>query len=343
MNIEFHYYALHHLCASAGLTAEDSYTIAGSSQLVDEMLADLHIRSREAAYHIQATQNYRFWNENIQRDIYLPFHFIPGEPGRTGLDRAVAQDEAVVTPDSPGARTLLIAALRSNDLFRIGIALHAYADTWAHQNFSGISGRTNIVDPASFLPPAGHLQVLGAPDDPAGVWNDGRLVRERRTVVNSERFLEAARKIYRFLCTWRRRSFLDEDFVLSPLEDLWKEKSYRDGAQSSRTSRISAYIVDLGIPPREAGLWMAEAGLPVSSESADPFASGYNRLAWVKSTLSDTIFRRESGYEGDSDSLGTRHPVDSASFPGSKLHRWSEAAAIHRAEATRLVDSGATS
>jgi hypothetical protein len=341
MNIEFHYYALHHLCAAAGLSPDDSYTVAGSSQLVDEILVPLDIREREGLYRIQATQNYRFWNASIQREVYLPFHFIPGEMGKTGLDREVGQDEGVVTQDSPGSRSLLIAALRTDDLFRIGIALHAYADTWAHQNFSGIFGRANIVDPSSLLPPAGHLQVLGAPDDPAGVWTDGRLAPELRKVVNSLRFLEAARKIYRFICTWKRRSFIDEDFVLAPLELLWKDKPSRDGAQSTRTARISSYIVDLGIPPREPGLWMAEAGLPVSAQSADPFASGYNRLTWLRSTLAETVFGHESRAEGDMDSQGTRSPVESRSFSGSKLHGWSEAASAHRAEARKLFESGA--
>ncbi len=340
MNIEFHYYAVHYLCTAAGLSAQEAETVAGSSQLVDDILVSLDIHTEVKDYRVQATQNYRFWSAEIQREVYMPFHFVPGDRAKARSERNGDADEGVVTPDSPNARTLLIAALRTDDLFRIGIALHAYADTWAHQHFSGIAGSTNIVDPASLLPPAGHLQVLGAPDDPGGTWEDGRLVPDLRTVVNSERFLAAARKIYRFLCTWRRRPFVDEDFVLDALGQIWSGKRPGESAHEAKKARIGAYIVDLGIPPRERGLWMTEAGISDPARNEDPFGGGYDRLTWLKSTLAGTLFGQEGGSRGDSGTAGKLHHTDAGLFFGSRLHRWSEAADAHRTAAKTLFDSG---
>ena len=133
----------------------------------------------------------------------LPLH--PRRPGPASRERVDgAASRWTVTPDSPLAKELLVAALKTGDDFRIGIALHTYADTWAHQHFSGRVEQGNVVDPSSPLPPAGHLQALRAPDDAAGRWTDARLVPELSRVDNAARFRAAARKIYRYLRTFLR-------------------------------------------------------------------------------------------------------------------------------------------
>ena len=58
-------------------------------------------------------------------------------------------DRVVCRPDSPVARRMVAAALatKSTDigLHRLGIALHVYVDTWAHQGFCGTLSRNNVV------------------------------------------------------------------------------------------------------------------------------------------------------------------------------------------------------
>ena len=341
MNIEFHFYAIHHLCVQAGLSPREAETVAGSSQLVDEMLQPLDIRAGEACFHMRATQNYRFWNDSIRRHVYMPFHFIPGDPSRAEAERADGWSEpGIVTEDSPNARSLLVDAFRSQNLFRIGIALHAYADTWAHQHFSANAGRANIVDPNSLLPPAGHLQVLSAPDDPGITWEDGRLVPPLRRVVNSERFMTAARKIYRFICTWRRRSFIDEDYILEGLSRIWSAKTAGIRGGAARTARMGAYIVDLGVPPREAGLWLLEAGIPSPQGADDPFSSGYNKREWIRSALPGALFGTRMDGSGEEEGGARTHYVDRDRYEASRLHAWNEAAEAHLSVATALLSTG---
>jgi len=220
MNAEFHYYSVYFLCLRAGMSEKRCADIAFSSQYVDNAILAYEIDDGGGfSYRSQVTQNYIFWDEETLRGIYLPFHFIPGVLDQASRERADGSASRwAVTPDSPLAKELLVAALKSGDDFRIGIALHTYADTWAHQHFSGRVERGNVVDPSSPLPPAGHLQALRAPDDAAGRWTDARLVPELSRVDNAARFRLAARKIYRYLRTYLRNGFEEEELVLDELE-----------------------------------------------------------------------------------------------------------------------------
>lgn len=103
------------------------------------------------------------------------------------------------TPDSENANRVINAALVSKDLYRIGIACHGYADTWAHQNFAGYFDPFNsMTGPLSAaIPNIGHAEAGHNPDEVALVWKDKRLIASR--VDNRGRFLEAAGQILRKL------------------------------------------------------------------------------------------------------------------------------------------------
>jgi hypothetical protein len=311
MNSEFHYYALYFACVRAGLPEERAGRIAYSSQYVDEAINAFSIDG--GSYLTEVTQNYAFWDESVLRDIYLPFHFVPAAGAcATGARWATAAD-------CPIAKELLVAALNSRDDYRIGIALHAYADGWAHQNFSGRLEEANAVDPSSPLPPVGHLQALRRPDDPAGEWLDPRLGPGSDLVANRERFMKAARKIYRFLRASQRLGFEDEELALEPLGRIWES-----GPRDAR-SRIVDYTVELGVPPYDKAEWLELAGLP-SELAEDGLLVGYDKLAWLRSEL------RERAGLGQ----GVRSLDSGGRFGGSSLHRWNEAARAHRGAAKAI-------
>ncbi|MCE1196066.1 hypothetical protein LWX53_06160 [bacterium] len=323
MNIEFHYYALRYLARCAGFPESESAEIAISSQLVDECLAPWEIAGARggAATHTEVTQNYLFWDEGVAAGIYRPFHFIPGVRDAASARRADgAASPGAVTPDSPLAREVLIAALRTKNLARIGIALHAYADSWAHQGFSADIEPQNALDPASPLPAVGHLQAFGAPDDPRRRWVDPRLAEGEREVDNAGRFAGAAGMIYRFLCAFRRKGFSDEAFVVERLAELWR----RPAPPGDSAARASDYIIDLDLPPYEPEAWAREAGGTIAGLSArgpDPFAAGYNRLAWLKGAA-----MKASAAAG-----AARGWIPAERYRGSRFERWNEAAREHRA------------
>jgi hypothetical protein len=155
--------------------------------------------------------------ENLLR-IYPVFHFVPGDPKiKTAKRKDGKTSPWITTPDNLLARHMLQSALELGCLYRIGIAAHAYVDTWAHQNFIGKFDDLNS-DPA--LPIFSPLRVINIghgsfehqPDMPALRWTDERLVHDR--VDNRTRFLDAATALYTFLVTDRDPSLVKQEKVL---------------------------------------------------------------------------------------------------------------------------------
>ena len=323
MNREFHYYAICYLARSAGFPPDDAETIAISSQMVDESRFAWNVVDGSHSFMTEVTQNYLFWDPDIARQAYLPFHFVPGNPSEAARRRKDRQEHPLaVTADNANVRTLLIAALKSGSLYRIGIALHAYADSWAHQNFSGTVDSFNQILGNALLPAAGHLQAGTNPDTPALAWIDPRLEEPFSHVSNQQRFLEAARMIYRFLCTARKRRFDDEVFVLEPLEKLWQQRRTHPDDQ---IAIASDYVIYLNVPLWEPGLWLREVDAEefrtpemLRALSADGFGASWWGLA---SGLRTTA----------------RGSIPRASWEGSRLAQWNSAVLAHRREFESLM------
>ena len=229
-----------------------------------------------------------------------------------------------VTPDSPLAKELLVSALRTGDDFRIGIALHSYADTWAHQHFSGRIEQGNVVDPNSPLPPAGHLQALRSPDDAAGRWKDARLLPELSRVDNATRYRSAARKIYRYLRTHLRMGFGEEELVLDELCAVWARYP------GDMKARIASFTVDLNVPAYDKRSYLLNAGISAergSERPEDSLTAGYDKLDWLRGEIA-----RRSGAGS-----GLRRVSTGGRFRDSALRRWNDAARDHSELATALL------
>ena len=154
MQIDFHYCTIRVLAEKAGFSAEDAQIIAYASQYIDDAvdheimnvdghLEILSIRFTEKTFDpictahkgLQFLQGYQ---ENVQNKIYIPFHFLPDlenssdmkVPQNCGLSRKLANQALVEISKGTGEERIM-------SLVRFGIALHTYADSWAHQNFSG--------------------------------------------------------------------------------------------------------------------------------------------------------------------------------------------------------------
>ncbi len=110
-----HYYPCI-ISAAARLPEDSASKIAVSSQMVDENLAAWEIRGGDKTSLSIVTQNYQFWDETTARSIYRPFHFLPGEKAKADSYRRDGRaGKYPVTADSPLAREILIAALRSGN------------------------------------------------------------------------------------------------------------------------------------------------------------------------------------------------------------------------------------
>ncbi|MFW6025790.1 MAG: DUF6765 family protein [Candidatus Woesearchaeota archaeon] len=109
------------------------------------------------------------------------------------------------TPNNCYANEMIDIALQSDNLYSIGIAIHAYLDTWSHQNFIGIRDCYNkaksygilrlIPDFISdFFVTLGHVSVKHNPDKPNKKWKDPRL--KTSTINNNKRFIKAIKNLF---------------------------------------------------------------------------------------------------------------------------------------------------
>jgi len=199
MDIEFHYYMTYLVAAKAGFGADDASKLAYSSQYVDDNDIIFEINKGKASVfgnYISQTMNILKPKPKLFR-IYPVFHFIPGDPrNKTAWRKDGKMHWLNTTPNSKNANDIVDRAFASGDLYRVGIACHGYADTWAHQNFVGYYESFNSMENplGKITPDIGHADAQHNPDWPALVWQDGRMLTER--IDNKERFLEAAENLF---------------------------------------------------------------------------------------------------------------------------------------------------
>ena len=278
MDIEFHYYMMYLISAKAGFGFRDAYNIAYASQYVDDNDMKLEIdKGRASAYrnYISQTMNILKPKNKLFR-IYPLFHFIPGDPmSRTAFRKDGKMHWLNTTPDSKNANQICDRAMATKDVYRIGIACHGYADTWAHQNFVGYYDGFNSMDNilGKVTPNIGHADAQHNPDWPALIWRDDRLMHERRE--NKTIFLKAAKKIFHKLAkvaTPTAKSAGISGAAKSLLADLGNAIGERDQANTKKGERIARY--------RE---------LSVQSEYGGTELPEYDGDAWLQAALKEKV------------------------------------------------------
>jgi hypothetical protein len=247
MDIEFHYYMTYLVAAKAGMGPDDALTIAHAAQYVDNNDVRFEInKGRGTAYrnYISQTMDILKPKAKLFR-IYPIFHFIPGDPkSKTAWRKDGKMHWLNTTPNSKNANKIIDQAISSGDLYRIGIAAHGYADTWAHQNFVGYYDDMNSMDMtlAAITPNIGHADARHDPDWPALVWRDTRLIEEQ--VDNRSRFLEAARHLLAKLARFADKSISDQEIKQrqdSLTNDLNEAIGDPDQSNERRSERVDRY------------------------------------------------------------------------------------------------------
>lgn len=207
MDKEFHYYATGLIAKKAGFPEEEAEIIAHASQFVDENNVALKVRDRKNPGNVyrnnlSQTMNILKPKHELMR-IYPIFHFIPGDPqAETAWRKDGKMHYLNTTPNSDNANELLDEAFKaSEDIrpYRIGVATHAFVDTWAHQNFVGWFDSFNSLD-VDIKPAIGHAEAEHHPDWIAHKWEDERLVVPE--VDNTNRMLSAAYALFMKYCEY---------------------------------------------------------------------------------------------------------------------------------------------
>lgn len=206
MDIEFHYWITGIIARGAGFEEEEAKVIAYSSQFVDKNDVSIAVEDRSTGKKyvnfISQTLNILKPKTELLR-IYPIFHFIPGHPEAHSARRRDGKMHLFnTTPNSEFANKLLEDAFGANEgirLYRIGISSHGYADTWAHQNFTGWYESFNAVG-LNPIPNIGHADALHHPDWVGHRWLDDRLVEGE--INNNHRFMSAAKELFGHYCDY---------------------------------------------------------------------------------------------------------------------------------------------
>lgn len=216
MDIEFHYYITAILARACGFSHQESIIIATSNQLVDDLVEDVNIDGITIMRtSIKAPcKNYE--------DVLMAYHFLPGDiVGDWPLRHPL-----MTTPNSFLARLAMSEALKDGALERIGIALHAFSDSYAHANYIGayhnINSSRRILD--ILIPAIGHLDRLALPDSFSTIWYDNRLINKQ--VNNQRRFIKCAEAIVKFLSY--HKGVTPPKTILKSIRKLCGEAIHRD-------------------------------------------------------------------------------------------------------------------
>jgi len=218
MQADFHYYAIYAICRIAHINEDASKVIAYASQHTDDAKYDHPLHFKNGGRFEQEMSAHEFlspevFSEYTTYDLFLPFHFLPGFIGDT------FQEKIVCRKNSKLALEMLSNSIETLGkpfgLYRLGIILHTYADTWAHDGFSGImsglndiyslhSESNNIFDEIkenyfNFAPNLGHAQVAKYPDLPYQNWNYMDYNHKQVCCNNTLKYLDASKSIYIFL------------------------------------------------------------------------------------------------------------------------------------------------
>lgn len=149
MQIDGHHTATYVAARIAGFSHKDAEKVSYAAQYVDDATNAGIVQFTESDYlYSRIASAHKMIDYDNFVDVenhlaWIPFHFLPGngslphgeEPDGGELEKLVCR------PDSYIARDMLRRAVLDRDhpraLHRLGIAMHVYADTFAHQGFVG--------------------------------------------------------------------------------------------------------------------------------------------------------------------------------------------------------------
>ena len=176
MDIDYHYFVVKTLAQTAGFSEEDAQTVAYYSQQVDNFTKCLpmEVRQEPPAYFFEkkyaVKKGEALWRvmphptgidviqsleKHYRHTTLAPFHFIPAkpfseletEPNFTRVDyRCVRADDKraeLINRIVEEAVEAVLNEKSEKSLMQLGMALHTYADTYAHCGYSGLDGWEN--------------------------------------------------------------------------------------------------------------------------------------------------------------------------------------------------------
>lgn len=348
MDIEFHYYMTYLISARAGYSPTEATIIAHAAQAVDDNHIPVRLMDSQGQHYENAiSQTMDIMRPHEDSRIYPIFHFIPGDPKAETARRVdKCEHPMVTTPNSPLANAMIDAAVRSGDLYRIGVSAHGFVDTWAHQNFVGMRDDFNQFATTAWervlgkVMAVGHAHAKHNPDWPALVWDDTRLVASR--VDNRARFLEAAEALYLKLSRSKKPQLTDAQRAIEVAAlraGLNADIGERDDLNACKEQRIARYIsrgtkAEYGGSPITQyvlGAWFDES---IVERREDVLKQMSSRLTGVAGDIAE--FFNDYMADGNRQSVNWKQPSPELHERGNWF-RFQEAVKVHLQDCAGLL------
>lgn len=254
MKLDAHYYAVLAFCRACGFKKKSAHQIAYTSQFVDDAKIN-HIviqgnpgniqydviDNQPLFFNMATCHSYtriKTFNYSAMINNTCAFHFALGCKGKNFAKKLRCTEE------SPVIVNILNESLEQDDLVKLGMALHVYADTFSHQGFSGLLSKVNDIKECKTLskipwskvhkivsffkwftkdkfdklfdkamPAYGHGQAMEYPDLPNLTWSYkydysdqfSTSYKSSGVIDNKERFKRAFQKIREHLEDYLKR------------------------------------------------------------------------------------------------------------------------------------------
>ena len=273
MQKDFHFYSIYVLCRCNGMSPENSKKVAYASQHTDDAKYDHPLNFETGGRFQQFLSAHKFIHPDVfsldtQYKIYVPFHFIPGNQGDRFQERMVCRQNSEIAQQMVREVTNLKG--KPYQVHRLGIALHVYADTWSHQDFSGLQTELNDVEDIdvineekvgiarifrdffrditeSLIPQIGHAETATLPDEPYREWTFYHVYQKRS--IHRKNWLicqDASRAIYKEIkgFLYKNPEYRDEKpipwgAIKSTVTNLFRQKGNQEERCSNWAERIN--------------------------------------------------------------------------------------------------------
>lgn len=296
MKKDAHYYAILAFCRACGFKKDSAHIVAYASQFVDDAKINLilldqskmsiehdWIQNQPGFFNMATCHSYfriKTFNYEAMVNNTSAFHFVPGCTGESFTKKLRCKEESPVILD------ILKDAILEDDLIKLGIVLHAYADTFSHQGFSGMLSKVNDIKNCeaknkvhlglldripeifkqwgqekidkhldSIMPAYGHGQVMDFPDLPYLEWSyeydcsdEFNGSYKSIEINNKERYKRAFDKIRKYLENYlvKHTQYVDRNFRFNNF-DLLMEALVFESTDKNRESNWRRILVDQGL------------------------------------------------------------------------------------------------
>jgi hypothetical protein len=303
VDIDFHHAVTYVLARIAGFTHDDAAKVAYSAQYVDDAINDGTICFDNKAMYTRINSAHKTVDpENLSEVknhlIWLPFHFLPGnggteEKGAVG-DHFINKIVCLRGIKNPVACDMLEMTLavkdKPNGLHRLGITMHVYADTWAHQGFAGVLNDINEVDDPKetgdsgvfagdlgtelvswlaekIVPPLGHGRAQGFPDMPFLSWQYTNGKNETIVRNNTDLFCEAADAMCQFMGRFNsgtetklnEKDATEIRRLFTELKEKDSNKRHQAWVAAIKEGKFSFGPADISYDDKDKNSWKAKA------------------------------------------------------------------------------------